>query len=259
MKRLLPLFKNKYFIGIILLVIGSSCVNLKKVELMQKKSISDYSSEIVNDRTAAYKINSGDHLYIKVYSSDAQTSRYFQSDFPELMNSSYIYLNSYKVDNDGYVSYSFTGKTKVKGLTVEEAQEAIKSTLNQYFKDVNVYVKLVNFTISILGEVKSPGNYTVNRDQLTVLQALGMAGGLTEYSEAEQVMLIRKSENGSKVYYFDLTDNGILQSEYLYLLPDDVLYFTPRGSKQFVFTKMPYGFVFGTISFVLSIIAFSTR
>ena len=204
---------------------------------------------------SAYKINTGDHLYIKVFSSDAQTSRYFQSDFPELMNSSYIYINSYKVDNEGFVNYSFTGKTKVKGLTIEEAQDALKKTLNEYFKDVNVYVKLVNFNISILGEVNSPGNYSVDREQLTVLQALGMAGGIKSFGKATEVTLIRKSPNGSKVYNIDLTDNGILQSEFYYLLPDDVIYVASRGTKPFIFESLPYGMLFGIISIAISIIA----
>ncbi len=255
MKKVLPWNSTRILIALLIIVGGSSCVNLKKTQLLQEKAITDYSAEIVNEQSNEYKINNGDHLYVKVFSSDAQTSRYFQSDFPELMNSSYIYLNSYKVDNEGFVSYSFTGKTKVKGLTIDEAQTAIKETLNEYFKDVNVYVKLVNFNISILGEVKSPGNYTVNRDQITILQALGMAGGVTDFGKATAVVLVRKSPNGSKVHHIDLTDNGLLQSEYLYLLPDDVLYIAPRSSKSFVFEKMPYGMLFGIISLVVSVIA----
>ncbi len=245
----------KVFFAVLFIGLTSSCVNLKKVELIQEKSITDYSSEILNAQRDAYKINTGDHLYVKIFSSDAQTSRYFQSDFPELMNSSYIYLNSYKVDVDGYVSYSFAGKTLVKGLTIEEAQEAITNTLSEYFKDVKVYVKLVNFDISILGEVKNPGTYNIDRDQINVLQALGLAGGVTDFGRADKVVLVRKSANGSKVSHIDLTDNGLLTSENFFLLPDDVIYVAPRGSKSFIFEKLPYGMLFGIASLVVSIIA----
>jgi polysaccharide export outer membrane protein len=246
---------NKIFPVILISLLAISCVNLKKVELLQEKSITDYSQEIINAQRDAYKINFGDHLYIKVFSSDAQTSRFFQTDFPEIMTNSYVYLNSYKVDEQGDVSYSFVGKIQVKGLTLEECQTAIKESLGEYFKDVNVYVKLVNFKISILGEVKSPGTYTVDQDEITILQALGVAGGFTDFGHAERVVLVRKSPNGSTVKYIDLTDNGVLAQDHLFLLPGDVLYVAPRGSKSFVFEKFPYGLIFGIISLGLSIYA----
>lgn len=76
----------------------SSCVNLKNVELLQQKSIENLSHEIKNDRSSVYKINSGDHLFIKVSSTDPETSVFFKSDFPELMNPTYMFLNSHKVN-----------------------------------------------------------------------------------------------------------------------------------------------------------------
>ncbi len=239
----------------LLIVSITSCVNLKKVELMQKKTITDYNQEIENSRQAEYQINSGDHLYIKVFSSDLKTSKMFQTDFPELMNASYIYLNSYKVNAQGFVNYSFAGQIDVKGLTIPEAQDTIKTKLGEYYKDINVYVKLVGFNITILGEVKSPGTFTIDKEQITLLQALGMAGGVTDYARANQVTLIRKSPNGKIVKQLDITDNGLLKSEYLYLLPDDVIYIAPRTAKSFAFDKFPYGIAFGILSVGLSVFA----
>ncbi len=239
----------------LLAINGTSCVNLKKVELMQKKSITDYSQEIENVSQAEYQINSGDHLYIKVFSSDSKTSKMFQTDFPELMNSSYIYLNSYKVDADGFVNYSFAGQIEVKGLTIPQAQDFIEAKLGEYYKDINVYVKLVGFNVTILGEVESPGTFTIDKEQITLFQALGMAGGVTDFARANQVTLIRKSPNGNKVEQLDFTDNGLLKSEFLYLLPDDVIYVAPRAAKSFAFDKFPYGMAFGILSIGLSVFA----
>lgn len=255
MKTALKLIKWNWVVPLGLCLIMSSCVNMKNIELMQRKTITDYSTEIVNLRQAEYQINSGDHLYVKIFSSDATTSKLFQTDFPELMNASYIYLNSYKVDEEGSINYSFAGKIKVKGLTIPQAQDEIKRKLGEYFKDINVYVKLVNFNVTILGEVKSPGTYTVDKEQFTFYQALGMAGGFTDYGKVKNVTLIRKSPNGSVVKELDLTDNAMLASEYLYLMPDDVIYVGPRSSKPFVFDRFPYGFAIGIISIGLSIYA----
>ncbi|MBI9063079.1 MAG: polysaccharide export protein [Marinilabiliaceae bacterium] len=257
MKRVLLQNLIRITLGLIIIA-SSSCVNLKKVQLMQEKSITDYSQEIINAQRDAYKINFGDHLYIKIFSTDAQTSRFFKSDFPDIMTNSYVYLNSYKVDEEGFVNYSFVGKIKVKGLTINEAQKAIEESLQEYFKDVNVYAKLVNFNITVLGEVNSQGTYTVDQEEITILQALGLAGGFTDFGHAEKVVLVRKSPNGSTVKYIDLTDNGVLQAEHLFLMPDDVIYVAPRGSKSFVFDKFPYGLFFGIISMALSIYAITT-
>ncbi len=233
----------------------SSCISLKKSELLQPLTISDYSQEFVNEQSDSYHINTGDNLFLRVYSSDIKTSKFFRTDFPELMNDSYIYLNSYKVDEEGYVKYSFIDKVMVKGLTIEEAQTAIQGGIEEYFDDVTVQIKLVNFSISIIGEVNSPGNYDIDREQITILQAISMAGGLKEFAKADQVTLVRKSPNGSIVKHLNLTDSKILESEYLYLLPDDVIYVTPRSSKTYAFEKMPYGLFAGIISIALSIFA----
>jgi polysaccharide export outer membrane protein len=172
------------------------------------------------------------------------------------MNPTYMFLNSHKVNRDGYVNYSFVDSIYVKGLTVEQARDVIQEALGEYFKDVNAFVKLVNFQITILGEVGSPGTYTIDSEEVNILQALGYSGGINEYGEAQKVMLVRKSPNGSVIRYIDLTDNGLLASEYFYLLPDDVLYVSTRGSKPFSFSKFPYSWIFSFFASGLAIYSF---
>jgi len=247
--------KSATLLMAVMTFLTTSCISLKKTELLQPNTIPDYSQEFVNEQRDSYKINTGDHLYLKVYSSDVKTAKYFRTDFPELMNNSYIYLNSYKVDEEGFVKYSFIEKVQVKDLTIEEAQIAIQTAVEEYFDDVTVQIKLVNFRISILGEVPSPGSYTIDREQITILQALSMAGGLKDFAQADQVTLVRKSSNGSIVKKIDLTDSKLLESEYLFLLPDDVIYVAPRSSKSYAFEKFPYGLAAGIISIALSIVA----
>jgi len=237
-----------YLFFIIGMLAFSSCVNLKNTELLQKKSIVNLEQEISNERSSVYKINSGDHLFIKVSSTDEQTSDFFKSDLPELMNPTYMFLNSHKVNKDGYINYAFVDSIYVEGHTVEKARDEIDEALSEYFKDVNVFVKLVNIQITVLGEVSNPGTYTIDSEEITLLQALGHAGGINEFGNAQQVMLVRKTTNGSEIEYIDLTDNGLLQSEYYYLLPDDVLYVSTRKSKPFVFSKFPYSMFFSLLA-----------
>ncbi len=247
---------TKILLILVTVIVGlSSCVNQKNITLLQKKSITDINSEITSDRSTVYKISVGDHLFVKVSSTDNQTSRFFQSDFPELMNATYMQLNSYKVNSEGYIHFSFVDGIFVKGMTIEDARKKIQKALEEYFKDVNVFVKLVNFKISVLGEVKSPGTFTINSEETNILQALGEVGGINEFGNAKEIMLVRKSTNGNIIRYIDITDNGLLQSEFYYLLPDDIIYVAPRKSKPFAFSQFPYGMAFSIAATVLAVIS----
>lgn len=217
-----------------------SCVSQKNVKLLQERANKEYSTQFVNSKAMSYRIQTGDHIYIRVYSVDAKTSKFFQSDFPYLMNSTYQYLNTYVVDEAGYISVSFIEKLYVKGLSITEVQKAIQSQLDQYFKEATVFVKLVNFQVGVLGEVHKPGNFTVEQDQITVFQAIGLAGGFTDFGNYKYVKLIRQVQTGSEVYLLDLTDNKILESPYFYLQPNDVIYIEPRNAKSWAYSNFPY-------------------
>ena len=243
---------KKYLSILFIGIIFSSCINDKKIMLFQDKT-ADSSQEFNSALGEPYRLKTGDHLYIKIYSVDPKTSRFFQTDFPQLMSSTYLYLNSYKVDEEGNLSFMFIDKMYVKGLTINEVQELIQNTLDQYFKESTVFVKLVNFQVTILGEVKSPGTYTIEKEDVNMYQALGEAGGFTDYSKAKEVKLVRQTQNGSRIYILDLTDNTFLQSPYLHLQPNDIIYVDPRGSKRFTFTNFPYGFTFGLAGTLLGI------
>jgi polysaccharide export outer membrane protein len=221
-------------------ILLTSCVSQRKVKLIQEHVNKEMKSVFENPRTTTYRIQTGDHLYIRVYSVDPKTSKFFQADFPYLMNSTYQYLNTYVVDEYGYISFSFIEKLFVKGLTIQEVQQAIQTQLNEYFKEATAYVKLVNFQVGILGEVNSPGNFTIEQDQINVFQAIGLAGGITDYGNFKEVKLVRQTQNGSEVFLLNLTDNRILESPYYYLMPNDIIYIEPRSTKSWAYTQFPY-------------------
>jgi polysaccharide biosynthesis/export protein len=222
------------------ILIMSSCVSQKKVRLIQEKVDKEMKGQFENPRATTYRIQVGDNLYIRIYSVDPKTSKFFQSDFPYLMNSTYQYLNTYVVDEFGYVSFSFIEKLYVKGLTIQEVQQAIQTQLNEYFKEATAYVKLVNFQVGVLGEVNSPGNFTIEQEQITIFQAIGLAGGVTDYGNYKAVKLVRQTSTGSEVMLLDLTDNRVLESPYYFMMPNDVLYIEPRSGKSWAYSQFPY-------------------
>ena len=239
----------------LLIFMLSSCVSQRNVWMFQDDSSQKGQTDVKHTPKPVYKLKTGDHLYIKVYSVDPKTSKFFQTDFPSLMNSTYVYLNSYVVDEEGYLHFSFIEKMLVKGLTVEDVKKKLQETLDSYFKEATVTVKLVDFQVSVLGEVNSPGTYTIDKDQVDIYHALGLAGGIKTFGNLRKVTLVRQTLDGSEVHNLNLSDKSMLSSEYYYLMPNDVIYIPTRKAKSFVFETVPYGTILSSLAVVLSVIA----
>lgn len=243
------------YLGIkVLLITGflfTSCISQNRVKLLQERTAREAATEFTNSKSTTYLLQVGDHLYIEVYSVDPKTSKFFQTDFPDLMNPTYLYLKSYSVDELGYINFSFVDKMYVKGLTVAEVKEQIQKTLNEYFKESTAVVKLVNFEVSVIGEVNDPGSFTVYRDQINLFQAIGLAGGFKEFGNPKRVKLVRQSQGGSNLVQLDLSDNKILESPYFYLQPNDIIYIEPLNAKSWSYIRFPYETILVLISTAL--------
>lgn len=254
--------KNKYLkrnaakmLIVLIAVTFTSCISQKKVWILQDQDKDAATNVFINPKKTTYTVQPGDYLFIKVYSIDKQTSKFFQTDFPTLMNPTYLYLNSYPINEEGYLNFTFIDKIYVQGLTIEEIQNNIQKTMNEYFKDVTVTVKLVNFKISVLGEVRIEGKHTITQDQINVFEALALSGGIKEFGNREKVTIIRQTQQGSEVHYLDLTDKKILESDYYYLMPNDIVYVETRKNKSFALDKFPYSVFISTVSLVIAIMA----
>ncbi len=125
--------------------------------------------------------------------------------------------------------------------------------LNEYFEDVNVVVKLVNFQITLLGEVSSPGTYTINREYANILQALSLAGGVSDFADVNRVKLIRQTPSGSVVRIVDMSAMDLLSQDYYHLMPNDVIYIDSRPVKSFTQRAVPYGLFLSVFSSALVI------
>jgi len=232
--------KLSAILGITVAIVMSSCVSQKNVKLLQERVNKEMTTQFQNAKATTYRLQTGDHVYVRVNSIDPKTSKFFQTDFPYLMNSTYQYLNTYVVDEFGYIAFSFIDKMYVVGSTVQEVRQKIQEKLDEYFKDATVFVKLVNFQVGVLGEVNNPGNFTIDQDQINLFQALGLAGGITSFGNYKQVKLVRQTQSGSDIHLLDITDNRIMESPYYFLMPNDVIYIEPRNAKSFAYEQFPY-------------------
>jgi polysaccharide biosynthesis/export protein len=245
---------NLYCIWVLVTVLTlNSCISQKKITMLQDGS-AGLTNSFENQKKTTYNIQSGDHLYIRIYSVDPKTAKFFQTDLPALMNPTYLYLNSYVVDDQGYINFSFIDKMFVRGLTIEDVRSQLQKTISEYFKEATVVVRLVNFQVAVLGEVNSPGNFTIDKDQINIFQAIGLAGGVKDFANIKKVKLIRQTLKGSDIYEINLRSKDILQSEYFYLLPNDVVYIQPRKAKSFAFTTFPYEIFLSVATLTVSVL-----
>jgi len=259
LKMILKIKKAIVFVLAALLV--SSCVSLKRVRYIQ--DVADYQKEgkveFINESSPDYKVQPGDNLYVDVSSLDSKNMNPFESN----QRGSYqattemsIYLNSYMVSDSGYINFPVVGKIMVAGITVSEVKSKFQSLINDYYQMTIVTVKLVNFKISLLGEVTKPGTYLIYQESINILQAISMAGDLLPYAKRNKITIIRKTSTGSSVYTVNLLKANILESPAYFLQPDDIVYIEPMTSKNYAFTAFPYAIIFSTITTTLLLMSY---
>jgi polysaccharide export outer membrane protein len=142
-------------------------------------------------------------------------------------------LQTYLVDNEGYIEFPTLGRLHVGGLTKNEVESIIKEKLTPNFTNAPIVnVRMVNYKISIIGEVVRPNTYTISNEKVNVFEALALAGDLTIYGRRDGVKLIRENADGTKqIVPLNLNDANLIYSPYYYLQQNDVLYVEPNKAK----------------------------
>jgi polysaccharide export outer membrane protein len=141
-------------------------------------------------------------------------------------------LQPYLVDSEGLINFPELGRIKVEGMTRIDLAEDLQEQLLKYVDKPIVNVRIVNFQVSVLGEVNRPGTFTITDEYLTVSKALGLAGDMTIYGKRKNVLVVRE-EDGSKSHaYLDLTQAEVLNSPYYYLKQNDVVYVEPNRAQR---------------------------
>ena len=167
-----------------------------------------------------------DILDIRFYGANEQTTALFNVNAGALGKS-----DGYLVNSKGELEFPLIGTVKVAGLTREELKSKLTELSSTYLKDVMVNVRFVNFRFTVLGEVKNPGIFLLPNDKVTVLEALGLAGDMTQYARRENVKLIRDSSGFREIGTLNFNDKSVFSSKYYYLNRNDVLYVEPDKNK----------------------------
>lgn len=152
----------------------------------------------------------------------------------QVMNPGTSAVSGYLVNNDGDITFPVLGKLHVLGLTHDELASMIEHRLvsEGHINDAVVTVKLMNFTVSVLGDVAKPGQIRASGERLTIFEALSMVGDLTIYGQRHNVTVIRE-ENGQRIIgEIDLSSKDVFNSPFYYLHQNDVVYVEPNMKKK---------------------------
>ena len=241
-------------VAVLFAVAFASCVPQKKMLYLKEAQMAaeNISKEYVNDRTLDYKLQPGDNLYIRFLNTIDQSSAAAlagESSSRNYMSSeASIYLQSYTLDEEGYIEMPLTGKINLKNLTVDQAKEKLQEEVSKFVNQTTLIVKLSNFNLTILGEVSKPGMYKVYQSQINLFEAVALAGNMTNFAKKDDVKIVRQTDNGSEIITVDMGQADILSSPYYYLKPNDIVYVEPLKIKQWGFTTFPYSTVFSIVT-----------
>ena len=140
-------------------------------------------------------------------------------------------MQTYLVDFNGNIEFPTLGTIHIAGLTRIEATNMLKDKISEYVKDPIVNIRLVNFRVTIIGEVSRPGTYTLQNERITLLEALGLASDLTIYGKRTNVLLIREVDGAKKFAKIDLTSINAVNSPLYYLQQNDVIVVEPNNAR----------------------------
>lgn len=232
--------KNNLFVLFLLLGVAflSSCNSSKDVVYFQ--DLTPGESEFKLPAVQAISVQPGDKISIIVNSRDPQLTDMFNLPYTtrqigmKQQATSPQGLSSYTVNSNGEIDFPVLGSISVAGKSREEIATYIKERIQQenLIKDPVVSVEFVNLSVSVMGEVAKPGRFAIDRDKLTVLDALSMAGDLTIYGKRNKVLVLRELDGVQHVYSIDLTSGEqVYTSPAYYLQQNDVVYVEPNEMK----------------------------
>ena len=228
--------KAKLLLGVLLLL--TSCTSYQKIPYLQDFETVNATEEV----TAMYDahIRPKDLLTITVNTTDPEAAAPFNLTVQSAANSNLTQwvtqqaaLQQYLVDNQGNIDFPVLGELHLGGLSMNEAESMIREKLQPFLKETPIVtVRMVNYKISVLGEVAKPGTFIINNEKVNVLEALAMAGDMTIWGLRDNVKLVREEENGKRnIVVLDLNRADIVKSPYYHLQQNDILYVSPNKTK----------------------------
>jgi polysaccharide export outer membrane protein len=236
-----------------LIIISSiiSCVPLKDVSYFN--DINELAEPVVNPKIQK-TITPFDKLYIKVLSTDSQTSQIFSLNEEMRISTQGSSPLGYLVDEAGNINFPFVGRINVGSLSTYDAAIKIQTALNDYVSNTSVSVKFIDNQISVLGEVNNQGVFTFSQDKLTIYEAISYGGGITRYGNRKNIILVRQEGDKIMHHKLNLSDSKIASKEYYYVLPNDVIIVEPLSTVSTSYQNVTYSTILTTITTLVAVL-----
>ena len=221
------------FLFVSLIIFFGSCSTKKEIHYFQ--DVQDLNDSEI-DLHFEPVIESNDILYISIAALDEEVLRPFVR-AKGVENNTYNSnpgLTGYLVNTKGMIRFPILGDILVSGMTRMELENELKHRLSEYVTDVVVDVRIMNFKVTVLGEVSNPGVYAINDERITLPEAIGLAGDFTEDGKRNEIVVIREEGGKRKVGKVDFTKSDFFNSPFYYLKQNDVVYIEPslKGVKK---------------------------
>jgi polysaccharide biosynthesis/export protein len=234
----------KILFAFLLAVELSSCVTTHETNYLQapKNFIPAYKDSIPYED---YRLKEGDKLYIQVYSTDPKTNALFNGGAGTGLqmltsggsSSEYLELYTYGVQADGNILFPIVGSVQVKNKTLREAKKTLEESIKPLLNVNSVDIHIVNRSFSIIGSGKS-GRISFPREKINIFQAIAMAGDVGFYTDRSKIKILRQTPNGPQIKTFDIRSINVINSEYYYIEPDDIIFLQPMKAQFFGVTSL---------------------
>ena len=227
----------KRILIVLLPLLMVSCVTSKRVNLMQepgKNHIPQYADTLSYED---YELRTGDRLYIYVYSVDERIDKMFNAS-GSVSNAQMRQTGSagggydlytYLVEDDGTIDFPMVGHVPVRGKTTREVKRTLETELSSFVKNygdfqmMSVEVNIVRRSFSVISD-RGSGTFNIQKEKVTIFEALAMAGDIGDFGDRSKVRIVREKEGKTEVKVFDVRSKDIINSEYYYIEPNDVIY-----------------------------------
>ena len=224
------------------------------------------NNEIINELTTEYILKSGDILYVSIKSMNPEVNVLFNPEsnmeansgqgFQKYTTPSGAYLYGYEINSEGNIRLPMLGNLRLTDTPLSQVESIVQKKADEFLNDAIVKVKLLNFKVTVVGEVRSPGSYYNYNNSITIIEALALANGNTDFASINKVMVVRPFLNGNKTFFLDLSSKKIYLSEAFYLQPNDYVIVQPDKYKNFQLNSQAYSLIFSSLSILLAVLGF---
>lgn len=227
---------NIRFILLLTVLTLSSCITNSDLEYIR----SNKEIKKVKANKQEYRLQIGDLISVQISTTTEQQHDFFNKE--NTSNSQLMienpYLYGYIIKEDGNLDLPSFGVVKAAGFTLRELENVIKNIAISYFESPVVKLNIINFEITVLGEVNNPGTFKIVDPEVNILYVLSLSGDITQFGNRKKVKIIRNENELNRVFYVDLTKKGLLNNADFMLQPHDIIYVSPLHKKFYAFNNI---------------------